>query len=262
MTGEFKDKVVVVGGGSRGIGKGIAKAFAREGAQLVIASSRPEHLETASGEIVAAGGLKPETVSADLRTLEGAQAVLERVTSRFGRCNVLVNSQGAAKGGLFVDQPDDQWIDGFALKFFGCVRMCRLFWPMLKQAQGHVVNISGAAGKIPDPDALVIGSINGAMGTFAKGLSRLGLRDGVNVNLIMPGLTRTERLTDLVKARAETSGRAFDDIMADMLKATGARRIGEVDDTAELALFLCSEKARHIQGAAIPVEGGMIPATY
>ena len=92
------------------------------------------------------------------------------------------------------------WQDGFALKFFGCVRLCRLFWPLLKTAHGHVVNIIGGAARTPDPEFLIGGSVNAAMHNFTKGLSGLGKRDGVNVNAILPGMTETERVEQLVPA--------------------------------------------------------------
>ena len=114
-----------------------------------------------------------------------------------------MNSAGATKAGNFVDLPDEAWMDGYALKFFGCVRMCRLFWPMLKAAQGHVVNIIGGAARTPGADFTIGGSVNAAMGNFSKSLSQLGKRDGVNVNAIHPGATETERFGELIEQRSQ-----------------------------------------------------------
>ena len=140
MPDEFKGKVVVVTGGSRGIGRGIALAFAREGAQTVLASSSEPNL-AAAAKVVAAEGPEPMTVAGDLRRLEGCQQLFKRVSERFQRCDVLVNNAGATRAGNFLELTDDQWLDGFALKFFGGVRLTRLFWPLLKASEGHVVNI-------------------------------------------------------------------------------------------------------------------------
>ena len=193
MPGEFQGKVVVITGGSRGIGREIAVDFAKAGAQTVIVSSSETNLAAASKTVAAAGGPAPVAIAVNLKTLDGCQQVLKHVEDKFKRCDILVNSAGATKAGNFVDLPDDAWMDGYALKFFGCVRMCRLFWPMLKTAQGHVVNIIGGAARTPGADFTIGGSVNAAMGNFSKSLSQLGKRDGVNVNAIHPGATDTER---------------------------------------------------------------------
>jgi 3-oxoacyl-[acyl-carrier protein] reductase len=190
MPGEFAGKVAVITGGSRGIGREIAAEFAREGAQTVIVSSSLDNLDAASKTIAAAGGPAPVAIAADLRTLDGCRAVFERVKGQFNACDILVCSAGATRAGNFVDLPDEAWTDGYALKLFGCVRMCRLFWPMLKAAQGFVVNIGGGAARSPGADFSIGASVNAAMGNFSKALSQLGKRDGVNVNGSIPARPR------------------------------------------------------------------------
>ncbi|MFO1281466.1 MAG: SDR family oxidoreductase [Burkholderiales bacterium] len=262
MSSEFTGKVVVVGGGSRGIGRGIATAFAREGARVVLAASSAANLDAAAAAIAAAGAGRPDTCAADLRTEAGCASVHRQVADRHGRCDILVNSAGATKAGAFLQQPDETWQDGFALKFFGCVRLCRLFWPMLAQAKGHVVNIIGGAARTPDPDFLIGGSVNAAMWNFSKGLSGLGKRDGVNVNAILPGMTETERIEQLFRQRAQAAGTSVDEVRRTLIEKDGLARLGKPEDVAALALFLCGERARHIQGAAIAVDGGATAGLY
>lgn len=206
MAKEFAGKVVVVSGGSRGIGRAIAEAFAREGAQTVLAASSEANLAEAAEAIARQGGTKPVVCVGDLREAQACEAVLAAIESRVGRCDMLVNSAGATRAGAFLDLPDAFWHDGFALKFFACVRLCRLFWPMLKAAQGHVVNIIGGAARTPDPEFMIGGSVNSAMSNFSKGLAGLGKRDGVNVNVIHPGLTETGRVAQLFRQRAQAMG--------------------------------------------------------
>ena len=258
---EFIDKIVVISGGSRGIGRGIAQAFAREGAQTVIASRSPANLAQGA-EIIGKAGAAPVTAALDLRNLADCEKLHALVQERFGRCDILINNAGATRAGNFLDLTDEHWIDGFALKFFGCVRLSRLFWPMLKEAQGAVVNIGGGAARTPSADFTIGGSCNAAMANFSKGLSRLGMRDGVNVNIIHPGLTDTDRVQDLFAQRATAAGKTIQEIAAQAVARDGLKRIGLPADMAELTLFLCSEKGRHIQGAAIPVDGGATPGYY
>lgn len=261
MPREFEGKIVVVSGGSRGIGLGIALAFAREGAQTVLASSSETNLASAA-KAVAAAGPEPLIVAGDLRTLAGCEQLFKRVEERFKRCDILINNAGATRAGNFVGLPDEAWIDGYALKLFGAVRLARLFWPLLVVAKGSVVNIIGGAGRTPDPEFMIGGSVNAAMANFSKSLSKLGNRDDVNVNAIHPGNTDTERQQQLRQQRAAATGRTVEDLRAEALTKTGMRRFGTTEDVAELALFLCSKRARHIQGTAIAVDGGATPGVY
>jgi 3-oxoacyl-[acyl-carrier protein] reductase len=269
---EFSGKVVVVTGGSRGIGRAIAAGFARQGAQTVLAASSPTNLAAAAQGIMASqerdglddrsGAPRPVTVAADLRQLDGCERLAAAVRERFGRCDVLVNSAGATRAGNFLDLPDATWLDGFALKFFGCVRTTRLLWPLLKEAQGHVVNIVGGAARTPGAEFLIGSSVNAAMANFSKGLSQLGKRDGVNVNVIHPGATDTERTQQLLEQRAAASGKSIEELRREIYAKDGLKRLGHPDDITALTLFLCSASARYIQGTAIAVDGGATPGFY
>ncbi len=261
MAGEFKGKVVVITGGSRGIGRGIAVAFAREGAQTVIASSSGTNLDAAS-KVIAQAGPEPLAVAGDLRKLADCAQLFNRVKERYGRCDILINNAGRTRAGNFLEMPDDAFFDGFALKYHAAMRLTKLFWPMLKESQGHVVNIVGGAARSPEPEFTIGSSVNAALANASKGLSRLGMRDGINVNVIHPGNTRTERSEELLQQRAQAAGKPVEEMRKAALTRTGVRRIGEVEDIAALALFLCSEHARHIQGTAISVDGGATVGYY
>jgi len=256
MAGEFKDKVVVVTGGSRGIGKAIAAAFAREGAQTVLAAANAANLATAAKAITDAGGLAPLTVAADLRTLPGCEQVFKAVNDKFKRCDILVNNAGATKGGNFFELPDDAFVDGFALKYFAAVRLSKLFWPLLKASHGNIVNIIGGAARTPGAEFLIGGSVNSAFANFSKGLAALGNRDDVNVNVIHPGMVETDRVVTLFQQFAKAQNKTPEQVREESIKKSGTRRIGKPEDVAEVAVFLASPRARHIQGTAIAIDGG------
>jgi NAD(P)-dependent dehydrogenase (short-subunit alcohol dehydrogenase family) len=257
MAGEFAGKVVVVTGGSRGIGKAIGAVFAREGAQVVLAAASADNLAKAAKDM--SGGPPPLTVAGDLRTLATCETLFKEVNDRFKRCDVLVNNAGATKGGNFFDLPDDAFTDGFALKYFAAVRLTRLFWPLLKAAHGNVINIIGGAARTPSADFLIGGSVKSAMANFSKGMAAIGNRDDVNVNVIHPGQIETDRVLTLFNQFAKAQGKTPEQVRDEQIKKSGLRRIGQVEDVAELALYLASARARHIQGTAISVDGGGTP---
>ena len=226
----------------------------------MLAASNAANLAEGAKAVAAAGGPAPMTIAGDLRTLEGCQQVFDQVKARFKRCDVLVNNAGATKGGKFFDLPDEAWTDGFALKFFGAVRLTRLFWPLLKESHGNIINIVGGAARSPGPDFLIGGSVNAAMANFSKGLAAMGNRDDININVIHPGQTQTDRIVQLHEQFAKAQDKTVEQVREEALAKSGLRRIGQPEDVAELAVFLASAKARHIQGTAIAVDGGAFEA--
>jgi NAD(P)-dependent dehydrogenase (short-subunit alcohol dehydrogenase family) len=262
MAGEFAGKVVVVTGASRGIGRAIAAAFAAEGAQTVLAAASAANLDTAAQAIAATGAPKPLTVAGDLRSLAGCEQLFAAVNDRCKRCDVLVNNAGATKGGDFLTLTDENWQDGFALKFYAAMRLSRLFWPLLKAARGTIINIDGGAARTPGAEFLIGGAVNAAVANFSKGLAQRGNRDDVNVNVIHPGMTDTDRVRQLHEQFAKAQGKTVAEVDAETLSKSGIRRIGTPEDIAALAVFLASGKARHIQGTAIAVDGGAQPGYY
>ncbi len=256
MAAPLAGKVAVVTGGSRGIGRAIAMELALNGCDCLLAARSEANLVEAQRQIGDETGRRIETVAGDLRANEGCAAVHAALRESFGGLDILVNNAGATKGGDFLEQPDELWQDGFALKFYACVRLSRLFWSDLVMSQGCVVNIVGGFARSPDPDFLIGGAVNAAIANFSKGLAARGKRDGVNVNAIHPGLTETERVHELFEGRASQMGVSADEIRAKAIKRHGLRRLGTPKDVAKLTAFLCSPDARHIQGTAIAVDGG------
>ncbi len=256
MAESNRERLAVVSGGSRGIGRAIASELAMRGTECLLVARTESNLRAARREIAAASGRRTEILAVDLRTSTGCNAVRDLVESEFGGLDILVNSAGATQGGDFLEQSDEVWKDGFALKFYACVRLCRLFWPMLARREGFVLNIVGGFARTPDPDFLIGGAVNAAMANFTKGLAARGKRDGINVNAIHPGLTETERVRELFAGRAARIGSTAEAVRAEAIRKLGLRRLGRPEDVAKLAAFLCSEHARHIQGTAIAVDGG------
>ena len=253
---KLSGKNAFISGSSRGIGLACAKAIAEQGANVFLVATNEVLLNEVTSAIQQRSAVQVGFHAVDLRTLEGCQQASHAFLERFGQADILVNSAGATKGGIFPEQSDEEMIDGFALKFHGAVRLCRQLWPSLRQSKGTVINIVGGAARSPSRDFMVGGSVNAALANFSKALAAQGLVDDVNVNWILPGMTETERMERLLEGKAKMQNKSKDEIRADFIRNEGIRRLGLPEDVAELVVFLCSPAARHIQGAGIPVDGG------
>jgi len=169
-----------------------------------------------------------------------------------------VNNAGRTRAGQFQELSDELFLDGFALKYFACVRLSRLFWPLLKTAQGHIVNVVGGAARTPEPEFLIGSSVNAAVAAFTKALADLGKTDGVQVNCIHPSYVDTERFARRVKADMARTGESEADVREWHRKDIGIIRLGTTDDVAGLVAFMVSPRGRWLHGATIDLDGGEI----
>jgi NAD(P)-dependent dehydrogenase (short-subunit alcohol dehydrogenase family) len=253
--GTLAGKVALVTGGSRGIGRAIGVRLAQEGARVVLAARQERILARVSAEIVADGGAAT-AFAADLRTVEAPAALVRVALEAYGAIDIVVNNAGATRRGDFLEMPDADWVDGFALKFFGAVRLARAAWPHLKQTHGSVLNIIGVGGRTPGAEFTIGGSVNGACLSFTKALADIGIRDGVQVNAINPGAIRTDRLRGWLEAAAAQHGGDIEAAARQMVQRANTVRLGEPEDIANLAAFIVSPPGRFLQGALIDMDGG------
>jgi NAD(P)-dependent dehydrogenase (short-subunit alcohol dehydrogenase family) len=253
--GTLAGKTIIVKGGSRGIGRAIALRLAREGGKLVIAARDLTALATVVAEIASSGGTAT-SFAADLRLPEAPAALVDAALTVYGAIDIVVNNAGATRRGDFLLLTDADWMDGFALKFFGAVRLTRAAWPHLKLRRGSVLNIIGVGGRTPGPEFTIGGSVNGACLSFTKGLADIGIRDGVQVNAINPGSVRTERLRTLLESQAAQHGGDIDTAIREHIRKSNVVRLGEPEDVANLAAFILSPQSRLLQGALIDLDGG------
>lgn len=256
MDLDLAGKVALVSGASRGIGAGIAAALAREGIDLVLTARAEAALAAQAERVTAAHGVRTHTVSADLRERDAPAKVVDAAIAAFARLDVLVNCAGATKRGDFFELTDDEFEDGFELKFHGCVRLCRSAWPHLKRAAGAIVNIAGIGARTPSADFTIGGPVNSAMLNFSKALADIGRADGVRVNVINPGLIATERLERRLADVSAREGITRDEAAGRVLSGVGVARFGTPADIGDLVAFLASARASYIHGSTIDIDGG------
>jgi len=251
----LRGKVALVTGANRGLGAAIALELAREGADVALVARDTGKLDEVAGQ-VRAMQRRVVTHAADLRELAATQAAVDAAVKAFGRLDILVNNAGATKRGDFFQLTEEDWDDGYALKFRGYVRMTRAAWPHLKAAGGSVINIVGIGARTAAAEFTIGGSVNAALLYFTKAMAQTGIVDGVRVNAISPGHIETERLSRNFARTAERDGISLDAAKAQILAGCGTTRFGRPEEIAYAAAFLASDKAEFFQGALIDLDGG------
>jgi NAD(P)-dependent dehydrogenase (short-subunit alcohol dehydrogenase family) len=249
---DLAGKVALVTGASRGIGRSIAETLAAEGMAVALVARSAELLNE-----VAATLPTPSLVhAADLRQPDAPAAAVAATLTRFGRLDLLVNNAGATKRGDFLTLTDDDWADGFALKFYSAMRCSRAAWPHLVAGRGAIVNIVGVGGRTGSAEFTIGGAVNAAILNLTKCLADRGVKDGVRVNAINPGSVATDRLQIRVRSLAASEG--IDEVAAAerMAKLQGIARFGEPAEIARVVAFLASPRAGFCQGAVIDADGG------
>ena len=251
------DKVTLITGASRGIGRAIARAFAQEGAKLALCARSRKDLDALAGELSHEHGLDVLVVPADLSTHDGVDDLVGAAMERFGQINVLVNNAGAIRMGGLLTQPDAEWQQDWDLKLYGYVRMMRAVFPaMQSQGGGRVVNIIGSGGRMPTAAYLAGGGANAALMNITKGVAEEGGPHNILVNAINPGPVRTERWAGLVAGIAAHRGISEDEAVAALFSNSILKRPAEPEEVAALAVFLAGDPASYITGEIIQVDGG------
>jgi NAD(P)-dependent dehydrogenase (short-subunit alcohol dehydrogenase family) len=259
MNLSLEGKVVVVTGGSKGIGLACARAFLAEGGRVAIVSRGPANLEAALRELAAPAG-HLITIPSDLRGKTAAKDMAAEVEKRLGPVDILVNSAGAAKRYLPEELNVEAWHAAMDAKYFTYIHAMDAVLPgMGKRGRGTVVNIIGMGGKAATPIHLPGGAANSALMLATVGLANVYGPKGVRVNAINPGATLTDRLQESLRLEAKTRGVSEDEVLAQRQAKIPLQRYAAPEDIANLTLFLASDKAGYITGAIVPMDGGSNP---
>jgi NAD(P)-dependent dehydrogenase (short-subunit alcohol dehydrogenase family) len=250
-------KVALVTGASGGLGGAIASALAAEEMVVALVGRDRDKLAAVSANVQKLSGVAPIVISADLTQSAAADECVAATIAAAGRLDLLVTCAGATKRGDFFALSDQDWSDGFALKFHGCVRTCRAAWPHLTAQHGAVINIVGVGSRTPSMDFLIGGSVNNALLNFTKGLAERGIADGVRVNAINPGYFRTDRTDKRIDGLAKAHGVSREQAESMLLTELDVQRFGRPEEVGRLTAFLASEHAAYIHGATLDIDGGV-----
>ncbi len=254
MDLELKGKTVLITGASKGIGLACAKAFAKEGCDLHLASRDPAKLEAAKTEVAKIAKVQVTLHPADL----SKHGVAESLVAACGDLDVLVNNAGAIPGGNIEAIDEARWREAWDLKVFGYVNMTRLVLPaMMKRKSGVIVNVIGLAGMKPSFDYICGAAGNAALIAFTKGIGAGATNHGVRVLGVNPTATRTDRIITLSKARAKAT---FGDESRweELLSNSPFGRICEPEEVADVVAYCASARASYLSGTVIDIDGGQL----
>jgi len=251
--------IVLVTGGSKGIGLECARVFSQEGARVAITSRSPENLQRAA-QFLAKEGIDVLVVAADLRNADEAQAMVKTVEERLGPIDVLVNSAGAAARSPAAELTAKHWHDAMQAKYFTYIHAMDAVLPrMAGRGRGVVVNVIGMGGKQASPIHLPGGAANAALMLATAGLGNAFAGKNIRVNAVNPGATLTDRLQEGIAADARASGSTPEAMLATRTRQHPMGRFAEPREIADMVVFLASKRASYVNGAIVSLDGGATP---
>jgi len=252
-------RVALVAASSRGLGRAIAEELAREGCDLVMCARSPDPLEAARSDIEAATGRRVVARPTDVADADQVDALVAFAVETFGRVDVLVTNGGGPPPGGLEDHGLDAWRAGAAVTLESVIGLTRGVLPgMRERGWGRILNVTSIAVKQPVDGLLLSNSLRAAVTGFARTLANEVAADGITVNNLMPGYTRTERLDELAGHIADSGGGTPADAFEGWASQVPAGRVGEPREFAALAAFLASDRASYITAQSIAVDGGWI----
>ena len=249
--------VAVVTGASQGIGRATALRLARDFAAVVLVARDQENLQTTASEITSIGA-EPFVFAIDLSQPQSAQTVIQGTLERFGRIDALLNIAGAVAQIDLFEMTDAEWDDGMALKLHGARRLTIAAWEALKCSNGSVVLISGSAALDPKPGFAAVAATNAAIIALAKAFAEQGIKDGVQVNSVVPGAVMTGRRRSFLEKWAPAHNLTVDEAMKKFPEEAGIARYGKPEEIADLLAFMVSPAAKWMTGASVRMDGGEV----
>src|SRR3984885_1629935 len=249
--------VAIVTGASQGIGRATARRLARDFEAVVLTARQEDELKKTAGEVEAAGA---ETLicALDLREPWSVDNLVQSTLDRFGKIDALLNIAGAVPQIDLFEMTDAQWEDGMALKLHGARRLTVRAWDALKVSCGSIVFISGSAALDPKPGFAAVAAVNAAIIALATAFAEQGIKDGVQVNSVVPGAVMTGRRESFFKKWAPAHNMTVEEAMKNFPEEVGIARFGRPEEIADLMAFLVSPAAKWLTGASVRMDGGEV----
>jgi len=249
------NSVAIVTGASQGIGRSTAIRLARDFRSIALAARNSDALKEVA-ETVKAAGAEPLVCDLDLSKVESAETLVNKTLDRFGRIDALLNIAGAVPQIDLFEMTDEQWRAGTELKLHGARRLTIRAWEALKKSKGSVVFMSGSAALDPKPAFAAVAAVNAAIIALAKAFAEQGIKDGVQVNSIIPGAVMTGRRRSFMEKWAPEHNMSVEEAMKQFPEKVKISRYGQPEEIADLLAFMVSPAARWMTGTSVRMDGG------
>lgn len=249
--------VAIVTGASQGIGRSTAIRLARDFSAVVLAARNADALKEVANAVREAGA-EPLSLALDLSQVEASEKVVQSTLERFGRIDALLNIAGAVPQIDLFEMTDEQWKAGMELKLHGARRLTIRAWDALKQSKGSVVFMSGSAALDPKPAFAAVASTNAAIIALAKAFAEQGIKDGVQVNSVVPGAVMTGRRRSFLAQWAPAHKMSVEEATRKFPEEAGISRYGEPEEIADLLGFMVSPAAKWMTGTSVRMDGGEV----
>ena len=259
----LKNKVALVAASSQGLGRAVAEELAAEGASLVLCARDSRTLAETAASIAEKTNAHVLAVPADVTVAKDIKRLVDAGNEKFGRIDILVTNAGGPPAGRFEQLTHQQWEDAIRLTLLSAVELTRQVLPGMKERRwGRIINITSIAVKQPVENLLLSNSLRAGLTGFARTLANEVAPDGITVNNVLPGYTRTERLDELAQMMAEKQGISSSEFRGKWEKEIPMGRLGEPREFAAMVTFLASERASYVTGTSIQVDGGWIRSLF
>ncbi|MDH3942733.1 MAG: SDR family oxidoreductase [Anaerolineae bacterium] len=263
MDLELTGKTALVTGASRGLGYATALGLGREGVRVAMNSRSEENIAAAARQVAEQTGVETLGLAGDVSEKGTPEKLVERTVEAFGGLDLLVTNAGGPPAGRFESFDDADWNNAVDAAFLSHVRLIRAALPYLKQSDcASVLTVTSYSVKQPVPNLVLSNSVRSATIGLTKTLALELGEQGIRFNSILPAWTETERITELLSARAEANKTTLESEMEQQTMKSAFRRMGRPEEFANAAVFLLSPAASYITGVMLTVDGGMYKGTY
>lgn len=263
MNLKLTDKIALIGGASKGLGKGCALQLAKEGANVAICARGLDALNETVDLIRKSIGSEVLAIRADLSKAEDIQKVVDETIDTFGRIDILVNNSGGPPPGNFFDFSDQDWKNSFDSILLYVIKMCRLVIPYMKnQKWGRIINLTSIAVKEPAENLILSNVFRVGVVSLAKTLSRELIEDNITINNVCPGAFKTDRAIELMLDESKRTNKSIEEIERSSVSNLPLKRFQTPEELGNLVAFLASDLAGGITGTTIQIDGGIIRSLF
>lgn len=255
----LQGKVALVAGASRGLGRAVAEELASEGVKLVLCSRGEKQLAATLDQITREHDVRGIAIPTDVSDSRAVEVLLSTARREMGAIDILVSNAGGPPAGRFLDTTPAMWEETVRLTLLSAVQLARGVLPdMRRKRWGRILNITSIAVKQPVDNLILSNSLRAAVTGFARTLANEVAAEGITVNNVMPGYTRTQRLDELAERVSSQQNSSPEAVRRFWEKQIPMGRLGDPREFAAMVTFLASERASYITGTSIPVDGGWI----